>query len=64
MKRLCLHEVNKEECQEIVSSLNAGSMPNLTTLEIFMWNFVTNHSNLIYMYNMLNSINFSKMIDQ
>ena len=46
MKRLCLHEVNKEEYQEIVASLNAGSMPNLTTLEIFMWNFVTNHSNI------------------
>ena len=46
MKRLCSHEVNKEEYQEIVASRNTGSMPNLTTIEIFMWNFVTSHSKI------------------
>ena len=44
--KLWLHELNKEEYQDLVELLNSGLFPNLTELSISMWKYVDLHKNV------------------
>ena len=44
--KLWLHELNKEEYQNLVELLNSGLFPNFTELGISMWKYVNLHKNV------------------